>query len=313
MAEFALSTTVGGAEYSVVGATLEIVGPASAPSTKTITDISASVVSVELKAGAYTVELKGNPQLAPTSAPGEVIDAELVSPNPQSFIIGDYKRLSVAFKFKLKSGKVDVGVAYSTAGGFVKGTATVTSVTRSTNSRYPASHEFDPLSSQTISFSATWEQAVPNVRDGQSGGKDRYFDLGRDIVAQFGGDGAVLSGIFDGTRTYGSILFNANNGVVTLGPVDVAAVFGGGLGSSAAGDVDYDCHLLPQPPTLDVTAYGAAVDAAGYPDGKAVVGVPVRLECVRILFYDEFGLLLYNDTDKLVAEGTADIVPSLQY
>ena len=314
VAEFALTATIGSTNYTVVGATLEIIGPASGPATKTIVDISAPVVQVVLKPGACTVALTGTPQLALTTAPNVPIDAELVSPNPQSFNIGESKETPVSFKFKPKTGKVAVGVTYSLAGGYLRGTATVTSVAR----EHPApviSNVFDSLLNQTISFSGTWEQAVATVQDGLVGGsKERVFAIG-DVTPQFGGEGAILSGIFAARDHRNSaLLFNALNGVVTMTMAVPLGMLYGGTGPSGthvAGDVEYACMLVPRPGDLDLAAYGATIDAAGYPDGNALLNVPIELRCYRMLYYDMIGQLFYGDSAQLRAEGFADLVPSM--
>ena len=315
VAEIALTATVGSTSYSVVGAGLEIVGPAPGSTTKKIVDVSEPVVLVVLKPGAYTVRLTGTPQLAPSSAPSTPIDAELVSPNPQSFNIGEFKQVPVSFNFKPKTAKLAVGVAYSLAGGYIRGTATVTSLTR--DNPPPAnllSDIFDPLMDQTISFSGIWDQAVATESDGLNpGSKERHFATG-DISPQFGGDGAILSGIF-ATRDHPDsfVTFSAKDGAVTLPfRVQLGTISGatGPGGSHVNGDVQYDCSVSSRPAGLDLTAYGATIGATGYPDGNALLNVPIKIICYRMVYYD-VTMGLYGASAQLAADGFADLVPSL--
>lgn len=237
-----------------------------------------------------------------------------MSPNPQSFNIGDSKETPVSFKFKPKAAKVAVGATYSLAGGYIRGSATVTSVTR----QHPApviSNVFDSLLNQTISFSGTWEQAVATERDGLvTGSKERVFAIG-EITPQFGGDGAILSGIF-ATRDHpnSALVFNAKDGGVTMTMILPLGTISGGTGPSGshvAGDVEYDCGVFPRPGGLDLAAYGATINATGYPDGNVLLNIPIEFSCYRMLYYDIGGQLLYGDSAQLKAEGFADLVPSI--
>ncbi len=113
-----ITTSADGQRYRLVGATFAITGTQSA----TITDTSLDTVSVPLPAGNYSIRLEGNWSIERVDAPGQPVQASLISPNPMAFSLSERETRAVRFLFKVPGhGTADVGFTVDT-GGWFKGT-----------------------------------------------------------------------------------------------------------------------------------------------------------------------------------------------
>jgi len=115
-----LSTGSGGQSFRLVGATFDIKGLEN----QSITDTTADTLTVQLPAGGYTVELKGDYHLERLTpgAPAETIPATLISPNPLPFTVAEGEARTVRFLFKTPAdGTTDIGFSVDT-GGWITGT-----------------------------------------------------------------------------------------------------------------------------------------------------------------------------------------------
>ncbi|WP_164001915.1 hypothetical protein [Pyxidicoccus caerfyrddinensis] len=171
------STTSEGQRYRLVGATFAITGPQSV----NITDTSPDTVSVPLPAGAYSIRLEGQWHLERADAPGQSVQASLISPNPMAFSLDEGQARAVRFIFKVPgSATADVGISVDTA-GWVTGTFDFA----------PNDPEGDPLNSlaslagTSVPFVINWDTAtVIRVNEGYP--KAITVETGP-ITVQFGG------------------------------------------------------------------------------------------------------------------------------
>jgi hypothetical protein len=164
-----------GQTYELVGATFTLTGPENV----TITNTSGSMVSVPLSAGLYSIQLSGNYHLERVGAPGQAVPAQLISPNPLSFSIGEGEVRVVRFLFKIPgTGDADLGFSVDN-GGWITGTLEISQLNP------PGSDNlFTGLAGQSIPFTISFESAMLS-REG--GFQPALQVMTSPITLQFGG------------------------------------------------------------------------------------------------------------------------------
>jgi hypothetical protein len=235
------STSSDGVTYRLVGATFTINGPENV----TITDTSAPTVSVALTSGLYTVQLGGNWLLERMDAPGQALQAQLISPNPMPFTLGEGQTRTVRFLFKTPAdGDVDLGIQVDT-GGWISGTMDFTNAPPN-----GPDDIFAELAGKTVPFTISFESSTL-FREG--GFNQRLRVETSPITLQFGGAPSELIQdriipVLEGGSPLVFRLENAGSGMIA---------FSG-----------FDLHGLSEPFTLRVFAsmpFPGAVDAEGFP------------------------------------------------
>ncbi|NNC14168.1 hypothetical protein HJC22_00290 [Corallococcus exiguus] len=145
-----VSTSAAGRTYKLVGATFVITGEQSV----TITDTSADTVSVPLIAGDYSIQMNGSWHIERTDAPGQTVQATLVSPNPMRFTLAEGEMRPVRFLFKVP-GEILTDVGFSVDdGGWISGSFKF-------GPRPPPPPYFPP--DYLGFFNELWEKTVPFV------------------------------------------------------------------------------------------------------------------------------------------------------
>lgn len=140
-----------GQTYELVGATFTLTGP----ETVTISNTSGPAVIVPLTAGLYSIQLSGNYHLERVGAPGQAVPAQLISPNPLSFTLGEGEERVVRFLFKIPgTGDADVGFTVDN-GGWISGTLNL-SMLNPTGSQ----NIFSELEGESIPFTISFESAT---------------------------------------------------------------------------------------------------------------------------------------------------------
>jgi hypothetical protein len=171
------STTSDGQRYRLVGATFAITGPQSV----NITDTSPDTVSVPLPAGAYSIRLEGQWHLERADAPGQSVQASLVSPNPMPFSLDEGQARAVRFIFKIPgSATADVGISVDTAGWF---TGTFDFAPNDPEG-YPQ-NPLESLAGTSVPFVISWNTATV-IRQNEEYSKAIMVETGP-ITVQFGG------------------------------------------------------------------------------------------------------------------------------
>ncbi|WP_148282222.1 hypothetical protein [Corallococcus coralloides] len=178
-----VSTTASGRSYKLVGATFVITGAQSV----TLTDTSADTVSVPLIAGDYSISMNGSWHIERTDAPGQTVQATLVSPNPMRFTLAEGEMRPVRFLFKVP-GELNTDVGFSVDdGGWISGSFKF-------GARPPPPPYFPP--EYLGFFNELWEKTVPFVISFESVTTTRAEEDSRKlliiqtspITLQFGGE-----------------------------------------------------------------------------------------------------------------------------
>lgn len=170
-----------GQTYELVGATFTLTGPENV----TITNTSGTnTVSVPLAAGLYSVELGGSWHLERLDAPGQAVPAQLISPNPLSFSIGEGEVRVVRFLFKIPgTGDADLGFSVDN-GGWITGTLDISQLSPPGNDNI-----FSGLAGQSIPFTISFESAMLS----REGGFQQALQVTTSpITLQFGGPPSQL-------------------------------------------------------------------------------------------------------------------------
>ncbi|AGC45174.1 hypothetical protein MYSTI_03868 [Myxococcus stipitatus DSM 14675] len=174
-----VSTNSNGQGFRLVGATFEITGPVN----QTITDTTADALTINLPAGGYTIELRGNyhvERVVPNAA-GEPIQATLVSPNPMSFTVAEGQSRTVRFVFKTPAMVgTDIGFEVDT-GGWITGTLQFTALESSSNTL------FQSLVGTTVPFTISYASATLTKVPSSSGDSRLLRVTTSPVVVQFGG------------------------------------------------------------------------------------------------------------------------------
>ncbi|QSQ25719.1 hypothetical protein JY651_12635 [Pyxidicoccus parkwayensis] len=174
------STTSEGVQYRLVGATFAITGPKSV----NISDTSPDTVSVVLPAGAYSIRLEGQWHLERTDAPGQTVQASLISPNPMAFSLDEGQTRAVRFIFKTPgNATADVGITVDTA-GWMAGTLDFDPV-------FPGPPNIlEPLGGTSLPFVISWSTSTV-TRVNEQYTKFIRVETGP-ITVQFGGPYSTL-------------------------------------------------------------------------------------------------------------------------
>ncbi|WP_164014072.1 hypothetical protein [Pyxidicoccus trucidator] len=171
-----VTTSADGQRYRLVGATFTITGPQSV----IITDTSTDTVSVPLPAGNYSIRLEGQWSLERVEAPGQPVQASLMSPNPMAFSLVERETLPVRFLFKVPAnGTADVGFSVDT-GGWFAGTFEFGFLPEGPS----PFNTFSVLEGRSVPFVMSWDTATA-IRD-YDGWRSIRVTTGP-ITVQFGG------------------------------------------------------------------------------------------------------------------------------
>ncbi|WP_146210085.1 hypothetical protein [Vitiosangium sp. GDMCC 1.1324] len=225
-------------DYRLVGATFNITGP----QTVTITDTSPDTVHAALMAGAYTIELAGSWHLERTDAPGTVVPAQLLSPNPLSFYVTKDQLSDVRFLFKIAgSGAADVGFKVD-QGGWIAGTLQFTA--RESPGNGPS--VLDELVGKSVPFVIGFESSALN----RGTSRDLNVQAIGPLTVQFGGPHSdLLAHVAASISRYSYVYFNLRatpSGLIESGPIQIWSE-------------DFALELLPSAPSPGV------LDSEGYP------------------------------------------------
>lgn len=206
-----------GVTYRLVNSTLTITGPQSV----VITDTSADVVNVPLKAGTYSVQLGGSWRLERSDAPGVAVDATLISPNPLVFTVKVDTIQPVRFLFKLPGqGTGSIGVTVN-RGGWITG-----SFTLQTNNDSSGTHLLDSTIGVPFTFTFGFESATfARSRDATTGRGTLSVDTGP-ITVQFGGTpneflASELAPVLEGTSLHFELSDSDGQGTIQVSPFNL--------------------------------------------------------------------------------------------
>lgn len=274
-----------GQQYRLLGASLAVTGP----TTRTI-PADADNVSAVLKAGTYNVLLEGAWRLEAASAPGVPVEADLVSPNPQSFSISVASTTPVTFKFKPKTlGQVAFTPSYVTTGGFVRGSFTLSSLQTgaSAGSSQLAALIRNVLVGSSIGFSEAWDSSYETTAVDQVPGPPAYelrlLRIHAFGTAQFGGDAdAVLTNAFwarhdqEQWREPAFYAPSYGDGSVAFRGMTIESIhYADRVGPLQPGDRIYEFDISGD--GSDLRSYGATTDAEGFPVIDSLSAFPVSV------------------------------------
>ena len=243
-----------GATYKLAGAKFQIEGTQSVA----VNDTSADTVVVPLQAGPYTILLKNGWHMERVDGPGGTVDAALVSPNPQSFVVKNGLNTAVTLRFKRNAGEVDIGFTLD-GGGWITGTFTIDYNPAVVNGT-PSTHAFDTVVGKPIQFAITWASATLAKADTSDFPPLKELSVTTSPVSiQFGGDpDALLSAKFPPTIDGTSLIFNliaAPPGKVQLDGFNL-------FGPAAPEYFAIEIHGGPARP--------GHLDSAGYPTSQTI-------------------------------------------